>query len=193
MSLRLCQWRAANVCLTLLSLAQSSVAQLALKPMPAPPGVTVDFQDIRLLNLSPLALTLWTFVAAESRVTESEGFGLSVAPHFGRPKISRAQRLAVWGAAGAVGAVLAATAPKLPQVEPPPHTLLVVGLGATGGVITGELVWQWLRPDLPTASSDEHVFSLELTAMAVRLERLQTPIALPEVSYAWVPALMGKW
>lgn len=175
------------------ALAGTQTARAQVSPKPLPPFVVVDLHEIQRLNLSPLALTLWSYLAAESRVTEAQGFGLSAAPHFGGAKIARLDRLLVWSAAGAAIGTLGASAPTLQTLRLPPQPVVTMVAGAVGGLVAGELVWQWLRPDLPAHRSRRLVMTFELTAVAVRLERLSTPIALPQVTYAWVPAIMGKW
>ncbi len=175
-------------------MSTSATAQLSPKSKPLAPFVAVDFQDIQSLNLmSPLALTIWSYVAAESRVTETRGFGISAAPHFGGPKISTVRRLAIWGAAGAAAGGLAASAPSFETLRLPPNPVLTIGLGAAGRMLGGELLWRLLRPDLPVYLTERRSITFELTAVSVRLERLTNPIALPDVSYAWVPALIGTW
>jgi hypothetical protein len=188
------RWQVALIALAILASAETSLrAQVTSKPKPPPWFVAVDPQDIRQLNLSPLALTLWSYLAAESRVTESEGFGLSAAPHFGGAKISRFDRLAVWGAAGAVAAGLGASAPSIQTLRMPPRPALTATLGAAGGIVVGELVWLVLRPDLPIYTKKRDFITVELTAVSVSIEHLSTPIALPDVRIVWVPAIVGRW
>lgn len=175
------------------AVSASARAQLAPKSKPLAPFVAVEFHDIQRMNLSPLALTIWSYVAAESRVTETRGFGLSAAPHFGGAKISTVKRLAIWGAVGAAAGGLGASAPTFQNLNLPPYPVLTIALGAAGGMIGGELLWRLLRPDLPVYLTERRSITFELTAVSVRLERLTNPIALPDVTYAWVPALIGTW
>lgn len=154
--------------------------------------IEVDFHELMRANVSPLLWTLWSYVAAESRVTESQGFGVSVVPHFGRADISTAARWAGWATVGGAAGVLATYAPSLQHPYLPAEALFVAGYGAVAGVVAGELVWQGFRDDTPRTSS-ARALAIEVTVAAVRIEYVSTPIDLPTVTYAWVPALVGKW
>ena len=168
-------------------------AQRAYGPMPVPPFVNVDLQDIKRLDLSPLVLTVWNYISAESQVTTSQGFGLSITPHFGSRRISPVERLSVWGFAGAAVGVLGASAPTLEITHLPKQAWFALGLGVPAGVATGLVVWQGARFDHADYARRPHFTTLELTVVSVRLDFLDTPISLPDVTYAWVPALVGTW
>lgn len=168
-------------------------AQLPTKPQSNPFFVVVDVEDVRQLNLSPLVLTLWGYLAAESRVTETDDFGLSVVPHFGGANISAATRLSIWSVVGAAGATLGASAPNMQAPTLPPNPALTLALGAASGLIVGEFVWLLLGPDRGNSAWQGHFMTIELTAVAVRLEHAKDPITLPDLTYLWVPALTGKW
>lgn len=172
--------------------AQHASAQLAARPVPPPPPITVDFNDLRNFNVSPLALSVWNYISSESRVSETRGWGLSVSPHFGAANITYVERLSVWGLAGSAIGLLAASAPSFQSFQIPKENVWALGWGALGGVVAGHVLWQWTRPD-PDYKGPKNAFSMELTATSVRIEHLRTPISLPTVTYAWVPSIVGRW